>query len=149
MTRSTKRCSIGAAATAGLVLFAVLTFAQAKETYKARLSSVPVDAKSRPNLVGSGVLTAVLTGGKLSIDGSFEGLKGKATTASLRDGTATGVRGPAVHDLSATPGMSGRITGSVDLTSQQVEHFRMGRFYVQLYSENAPEGVLWGWFLKE
>jgi hypothetical protein len=130
-------------------LFALLASAQAPETFKARLSSVPVDAKSRANLVGSGVVTAVLTGYKLSIDGSFEGLKSKATTASLRDGIATGVRGPAVHDLSATAGMNGKITGSVDLTSKQVEDFKKGRFYVQLYSENAPEGVLWGWFLKE
>jgi hypothetical protein len=137
------------AAGAGFALFALLAIAQGRETFKARLSSMPVDAKSRPNLVGSGMVTAVLTGSKLSIDGSFEGLKGKATTASLRVGPAIGVRGSAVRDLTVTAGMSGTITGSVDLTSAQVEHFKKGGFYVQLHSENAPDGVLWGWFLKE
>jgi CHRD domain len=142
-----KRYSISAAA--GFAAFALFAFAQGSNTYKARLSSTPVDAKSRPNLVGSGTVTAVLTGSKLSVNGSFEGLKGKATTASLHDGAATGVRGPAVHDLTVTSETSGTIAGSMDLTPQQVEHFKKGRFYVQLHGESAPDGVLWGWFLKE
>ena len=71
---------------AALALLGLLAPAQDRETFKARLSSLPVDAKSRPNLVGSGTVTAVLTGRVCLITGSFEGLRGKATTASLHDG---------------------------------------------------------------
>ena len=42
----------------------------------------------------------------------------------------------------------GAITGSIDLTPDQVKSLREGRLYVELASEKAPEGNLWGWILK-
>jgi hypothetical protein len=129
------------------VLIGLLAFAQGRESFKAQLSALPADAKTRPNLAGSGLVRAALDGTKLSIDGSFEGLKTKATTASLHDGIATGVRGPSIYDLTVTSGMSGAITGSFNLTPEQVEHLKKGRLYIQLHTENASDGALWGWFL--
>src|SRR5277367_3758901 len=74
--------------------------AQNTETFKARLSAMPADARTRADLAGSGSVTAVLTGTKLTISGSFEGMRAAATTASLHGSVAAGVRGPAIGDLS-------------------------------------------------
>jgi hypothetical protein len=122
--------------------------APAQETFKARLSPLPADAKTRPDLAGSGTVTAVLTGTKLAINGSFDGLKTPAVVARLHNGVAAGVRGPAIQDLTITKAVSGTITGSVELSAAQIANFKKGGLYVQLASEKTPDGTLWGWFLK-
>lgn len=147
-----KRWSMAAAIAAGLVCLVLVVAgrlsAQAQETYKARLSPLPADAKTRPDLVGSGSVTAVLAGMKLTINGSFAGLKTPAVTARLHNGVAAGVRGAAIQDLTVTKAVSGTITGSAELTSEQIANFKKGGLYVQLASEKTPDGTLWGWFLK-
>jgi CHRD domain len=122
--------------------------AQNNATFKARLSPLPADARTRADLAGSGSASAVLSGTKLAITGSFEGLRAAATTASLHTSLAAGVRGPAIGDLTISKAASGTITGSIELTPQQLTSLPKGGLYVQIYSEKAPEGVLWGWFLK-
>ena len=122
--------------------------AQAPEKFKARLAFVPYDAAQRANIGGSGAAVGTLTGRKLMITGTFDGLKSNATTARLHLSPVTGVRGPAVGDLEVSKATSGMIGGSLDLTPVQVEGLRQGRFYVQLHSEKAPDGNLWGWLLK-
>jgi hypothetical protein len=119
-----------------------------QETFKARLALVPSDLKTRPDITGGGTATAVLSGTKVTITGTFEGLKTAATMAQLRSGIATAVRGPVVQDLTITKATSGSISGSFDLTPQQADALRKGKMYVQLHSEKAPEGNLWGWLLK-
>jgi hypothetical protein len=74
-----------------------LAAAQSRETFKARLSAVPADARTRAELAGSGAATAVLEGSKLSVTGSFEGLRTAATMAQLHNAVAAGVRGPKGH----------------------------------------------------
>ena len=59
------------------------------------------------------------------------------------------MRGPAIADLTATAGTSGTITGSIELTKQQIDDLVAGRLYLQLHSEKAPDGNLWGWLLPE
>src|SRR5579863_3983556 len=108
--------------------------AQTRETFKARLSPVPADARTRADLTGSGSATAVLEGSKLAITGSFDGLKTVATTANLHSAVAAGVRGPVIADLTIAQATSGMITGSVDLTSQQLESLRHGGLYVEIHS---------------
>jgi hypothetical protein len=54
-----------------------------------------------------------------------------------------------VFDLTVTPGTSGKISGSLDLSPSQVEDLARERFYVQLHSEKAPDGNLWGWLLVQ
>ena len=130
-----------------LALTAVL-IAQSGETYKARLAAVAADARTRPQLAGMGSASAVLTGSKLTITGSFDGLLSPATTAQLRAGVAAGVRGPVVQELTISKAVSGTISGSADLTPQQVETLHKGGLYVQIFSEKAAEGVLWGWLLR-
>ena len=137
-----------AALTLGILILADnAPLAQSAATYKGRLSPVPVAAAS-PNVTGVGSVTATLTGNKLAISGIFEGLASPATLAKLHR-APKGIRGPAVFDLTITPGTSGKIDGSVDLSPAQVEDLARERFYVQLHSEKAPDGNLWGWLLVQ
>jgi hypothetical protein len=118
------------------------------DTFKAHLSALPADAKTRADLAGSGSISAVLAGTKLAISGSFDGLRAAATAASLHSAVAAGVRGPAIGDLTISKAAGGTISGSIELTPQQLASLRKGGLYVQIQSEKAPDGVLWGWFLR-
>ncbi|SRR6266849_1225667 len=131
-----------------VVLVGVSALAQGQETFKARLSPVAMDATMKANVAGTGSVSAVLAGAKLSIAGSFDGLRSPATVAHLHQGVATGVRGPAILDLTVSNATNGTIAGSFDLTTEQVENLRKGRLYVQIHSEKAPDGNLWGWLLR-
>lgn len=128
--------------------FALSLAAQTGESFKARLSALPADAKTRAELAGSGSASAALKGTKLEITGSFEGLRSAATSASLHSAVMAGVRGPAIAELTISKAASGTISGSIDLTPEQVTSLHKGGLYVQIHSEKAPDGVLWGWFLK-
>src|ERR1017187_9779372 len=137
-----KQCAVLAAITLTLA-------AQTRDTYKARLSALPADARTRAAMAGSGSATATLEGSKLSITGSFEGLVSSATTAELHSAVAAGVRGPVIAPLTIPKATSGTITGSIDLTPPQLTSLQHGGLYVQIQSEKVPDGVLWGWFLKK
>ena len=128
-----------------VTLFAAV---QAEERFKGRLSPVPIDARMRANVTGAGSVSAVLTGTRLSISGTFGGLAGPATVARLHQGVATGVRGPALSELTISKAPSGALSGTVTLTAEQVENLKKGKFYIQIHSEKAPEGNLWGWLLR-
>ena len=129
-----------------IVLFTQRTGAQSSRTFKARLSAVPVAAFSA-NVVGTGAVTATLSGTKLTVNGTFDGLATPATVARIHKSPKPGIRGPALFDLTVTKGTSGTITGTFDLTAAQVQEVSQGRYYVQLHSEKAPDGNLWGWLL--
>ena len=131
-----------------ILLVAWSALAQSGETFKARLSTVPVDATMLPTITGSGSLKAGLAGNKLTISGTFEGLRSPATRASIHVGPQKGIRGPAAHDLVVTKDKTGSITGSVELSPSEIEDLRNGRLYVQIDSERAPDGNLWGWLLR-
>ncbi len=136
----------------GQVLAAVvLTWtlaAHGQETFKTRLSPVPIDAQLAPTVTGHGSVSAVLAGTKLMVTGSFEGLRSPALAAHLYQSKVTGIRGVVIHELTVTKAMNGNISGSVDLAPAEVEALRKGMVYVQIHSEGAPEGNLWGWLLK-
>jgi hypothetical protein len=133
-----------------LVLLAVTTVtAQAPKTFKARLGTVPVEAATIASLTGSGAVTATLTGNKLVVSGTFKGLQAPATMARLHV-APMGLRGPAMLDLVVPmKATSGTISGDLTLTPIQLDHLMRNRVYVQLHSEKAPEGNLWGWLLPE
>lgn len=120
--------------------------AQTTETFKARLSPVPIDLSMMATIAGSGSLTATLAGKQLTITGMFEGLRSPATTAQIHRGPK-GIRGPAILDLTVTKSAKGTISGSLELTPEQIADLRNGRLYVQIQSERAPDGNLWGWLL--
>jgi hypothetical protein len=125
--------------------------AQTGDTYTARLGWVPTTPADRPNVIGKGSATGTLAGRKLTISGSFDGLAAPATVARLHQGIAKGARGSAIGDLTVTQGASGKLSGAIDLTADQVEALKQGKLYVQLHTAKGvpPDGsTLWGWFLK-
>ncbi len=119
---------------------------QNAQTFKARLSPMPVDATNQAGTTGLGAVTAVLAGTKLSVSGTFSGLQTPATIAQVHVGPK-GISGPAVLDLTVTKATSGTLQGELMLTSAQVEHLKRGRLYIQIHSEKAPDGNLRGWLL--
>lgn len=147
-----KRSTVAIAIVLATILAAGSAVAQSGDKYTARLGWVPVaGGPDRANVTGKGMATAVLSGRKLTITGSFEGLAAPATVARLHRGVAKGARGNPIADLTITKAASGMLSGSVDLTAEQVESLKQGRLYVQVHSEKgvAPDGSnLWGWFLK-
>src|SRR5262249_2918183 len=101
---------------AGLLLCAAPIASQSPERYKVRLTTVPMDGGMRNTVAGNGSASAMLAGTKLSITGTFDGLKSPATSAQLHSGVAKGVRGNAVADLTVSKATKGAISGSIDLT---------------------------------
>lgn len=125
--------------------------AQQPKAFKARLSPVPIDMSMQATVAGVGAVNATLAGTKLSINGTFEGLKSPATIAQLHKSAARGVRGPVVFDLvvTKTDAASGTLAGAFDLTPVQATDLQSGRLYVQLHSEKAADGNLWGWLMPQ
>ena len=133
---------------AALTALAVCAMAQSPVTFKTRLAPVALDAAMKTNVAGSGSVSATLTGTKLTIDGTFDGLRSPATEAQVHQGSAAGVRGGVILNLTVSKATSGDISGSFDLTGEQIDSFKKGKWYVQIDSEKAPQGNLWGWLLK-
>ena len=121
---------------------------QSAEVFKARLSPVPISIAMMATIAGSGSLTATLQGKQLTSQGTFEGLRSPATTAQIHRGPK-GIRGPVISnfELTVTKAPKGTISGTIELTPDQVVDLRSGQWYVQIQSERAPDGNLWGWLL--
>jgi hypothetical protein len=114
--------------------------------FRARLSMVPIDLAMQSNIAGRGRVSATLAGSTLTVTGDFADLKTPATVARVHVGTK-GIRGPAIFELTVSKATSGTIAGTFELTPQQVQDVKNSRMYVQLHSEKAPDGNLWGWLL--
>jgi hypothetical protein len=121
---------------------------QPNKTFKARLSPVPVDLAMMANIAGSGSAIAVLAGNTLTINGTFDGLKSPATMAQMHKSPVAGVRGPVVFDLVVSGTTSGTIKGTITVTPAQIADLEKRRLYIQIHSEKAPEGNLWGWLIE-
>ena len=134
------------AAVALLTAMSVVIDAQAPQ-YRARLAIVPIDIAMQATIAGSGAVTGTLKGSTLTINGTFSGLRTAATVARVHRSPRTAMRGVPIGDLTATAATSGTIGGTIELTKEQVEDLAAGRLYVQLHSEKAPDGNLWGWLL--
>lgn len=132
-----------------LALWASVAFGADETSFRARLSMVPIDPATAASVTGIGEADATLRGETLVISGTFKGLQGPATAARLHAGSFTGVRGEPFADLTVTKSTAGSISGSVELTPAQVDALRAGRVYIQIHSEAAPDGNLWGWLLSD
>jgi CHRD domain len=131
-----------------LVMSLLPASAQNEVRYKVRLAPVPLDIAMRSTVAGSGSATAVLKGTLLTINGTFEELRSPATTARLHQGPTMGLRGMPFADLMISKATNGTITGSVTLSPEQARALERGRVYLQISSERAPDGNLWGWFVR-
>ena len=135
-------------AVAALLCFTLSAAAQNEEKFKIRLTPVPLDGVMRATVAGAGAGSATLAGSKLTVTASFEGMPSAATTAKIHRGVATGVRGSSFLDLTVTRAAKGTISGAFDLAPDQVDSLKKGKLYIQISSEKAPDGTLWGWILK-
>jgi opacity protein-like surface antigen len=142
--RRARRILLCATAFAGAVLAAA---ADAQQSFNVRLRPVPIEASTAANTTGAGEAKAEIVGSRLTLRGNFAGLKGPATAARLHQGAVTGVRGPAFADVTVPTATSGAFNAEVSLTAAQVEGLRQGHIYLQIHSETAPDGNLWGWLL--
>jgi hypothetical protein len=134
--------------TRGRTQTAAATSAQATSKFRARLAPVPIDIVMQSAIAGRGMVTATLAGTTLTIAGTFADLKTPATVARIHVGPK-GIRGPAVLDLTVSKATSGTIAGTFELTPEQRDDLRSSRLYVQVHSEKAPDGNLWGWLLPQ
>src|SRR5436305_12617894 len=99
-------------------VIALTLFAQAAAppptTFRGRLSPVPVETSTASRITGAGSVTATLVDNKLTIAGTFQGMKSNATLAQVHMG-ARGVRGPVEFDLTIDKSPSGNINGVITL----------------------------------
>lgn len=133
------------------VLIALLSLATlaAAEKYQAYLSPMPFTDATQPFMTGKGTASATLDGDTLSISGSFAGLSGPATKARLSLSRGPGIPGDPVIDLTLTGDVAGKVAGQIKLDPSQLAALRGRRLYIQIDSEKAPSGHLWGWLLEE
>ena len=131
-----------------VLVLTVPVAAQNEVRYKVRLAPVPLDVAMRNTVAGRGAGTAVLKGMSLTVTGTFDGLRSPATTARLYLGPAMGIRGMPFADLMISKATNGMISGSVTLTADQVRALDRSRIYLQIASTGAPDGNLWGWFVR-
>ncbi|HEX3703674.1 MAG TPA: CHRD domain-containing protein [Vicinamibacterales bacterium] len=134
---------------AGLLACGSVAHMEGGDRFRARLSMVPIDISMRTAIAGVGAATADVTGSTLKIVGSFEGLRSPAVSAQLHEGSKKGLRGPALFPLTITHDTKGTIAGSIELTSAHLAALRAGHCYIELSSEKAPDGNLWGWLLPD
>lgn len=122
--------------------------AQSARSFAARLSVVPITVAMQETVSGRGSAKGLLRGNTLTIEGVFEGLRSPATVARLHLAPRA-VRGPAVIDLTVSKDTSGTISGTAELTTRQVQALEKSALYIQIHSEKAPDGNLWGWLLPQ
>jgi len=117
-------------------------------TFATRLSVVPLTVAMQETVAGQGSVTAVLAGNRLTIEGKFAGLRSPATAARLHLAPRA-MRGEAIAELTVSKTTSGTLKGSVDLTDRQRDALEKLSLYIQITSEKAPEGNLWGWLIPQ
>ncbi|MEI7790002.1 MAG: CHRD domain-containing protein [Alphaproteobacteria bacterium] len=117
------------------------------DSYVANLGPMPLDQANNKDKLGRGEATATLDGKTLTITGSFGGLPSPATRAHLIVGLAIGVPGTESLDLTVSPADSGTVSGTLTVNAKQAAAFRTGKLYIQIDSQKAPTGNLWGWLL--
>lgn len=119
----------------------------ADETFDVRLSPTPRDASMKTQIAGHGTARITLRGMKLTIAGNFSAFPSPATRAALHRGPAVALRGPAIHDLTVSSSTSGALTAEIVLSADELAALEAGQLYIQIDSELAPEGNIWGWLL--
>ncbi len=131
-----------------LVLTLALAAAQAPPgAMRARLSPLPTDLAMQETIAGLGAATATLAGTTLTVEGTYRGLRSAATTVRVYESPRPGLRGPLVGEFASGGGTMGTFKGTVTLTREQAAAFGTGLLYVQVQSEKAPDGNLWGWLM--
>ena len=130
---------------AACLIFAFSFASAAAQEYQGDLDPAPHDFSNRDDVVGIGIVSAMLSGTTLTITGNFSGLSSPATAAHLRMGLAKGVPGATIAELNATHAAKGEISGTVKLSSAQIAALKRGALYIQLDSVKGTDGNSWAW----
>jgi hypothetical protein len=137
-----------AVAVAAILVFGSANATAQTKTFGGRLSPVPITVAMQDVVAGRGSVTAVLTGNRLAIEGTFDGLRSPATVAHLHV-APRGIRGPAVADIMVPGATMGNFKAVVELSDAQRQALEKNSLYIQIHSQKAPDGNLWGWFLPQ
>ena len=114
------------------------------DSFRARLSPLPVNRATVSTITGVGQVRATLDGNQLTVTGTYRGMSSPATAAHLHNGRP-GQPGPLAQGLDVSTSPEGEIAGTVELTDEQVAALRAQSLYVQVHSEGNPAGELRGW----
>ncbi len=117
------------------------------DSFRARLSPLPVSRQTVRTITGLGQVRATLDGNRLTVAGTYQGMSSPATAAHLHFG-APGRPGPVEQQLQVTTSPQGQISGTLDLTDDQVDALQGQSLYVQIHSEGNPAGELRGWIFN-
>lgn len=135
------------ALTAAVLLATNVIVAQGGESFKGRLTSLPVDAVIAPTMTGSGSASATLQGTTLTITGEFKDLNSPATIAHVHR-APRGMRGPVAFPLTVTKAGAGTFEGKLTLSAAQIADLKKGWYYIQIHTEKNADGQLRGWLLQ-
>jgi bifunctional N-acetylglucosamine-1-phosphate-uridyltransferase/glucosamine-1-phosphate-acetyltransferase GlmU-like protein len=100
---------------------------------------VPTNAST-----GTGSVTVTLnrTTGAVSVTGNFSGLSSNATAAHIHGPAAIGSNAAVLIPLTIPQSTSGSVTGSGTMTQIQMNDMIGGMTYVNVHSEDFPDGEL-------
>jgi hypothetical protein len=121
--------------------------AQTPPVMRARLATVPIDIAMQETITGMGSASGSLAGTTLTVEGQYRGLMSPATSVRVYESARMGMRGTLVGEFPSGGGTAGTFKGTVTLSRDQAAAFAKGLLYVQVQSEKAPDGNLWGWLL--
>ena len=117
--------------------------------YRARLSEVPVTPQTYRTITGVGEVFATLNGSTLTLNGTYEGMSSAATVAHIHNAPKA-MNGPPIGAIEVTTAPSGEVSGSLELTPEQVQALQDEELYIVIHSENNPGGEIRGWlFARE
>ncbi|MCH7856477.1 MAG: PQQ-binding-like beta-propeller repeat protein [Gemmatimonadetes bacterium] len=114
------------------------------DSFRARLSPVPVNGRTVRTITGVGQVRATLAGNRLTVRGTYRGMSSPAIAAHLHIGLP-GEQGPVAQPLEVSTSPEGDIAGTVELTDEQTAALQAQSLYIQIHSEENPGGELRGW----
>ena len=121
---------------------------QNSQRFSGRLSVLPVDPVTVNSMSGEGHILGTLNDTNLVITGTFTGLSSPATAAHINQAPPAR-RGQARFTLEVTAGVHGTVTGNVVLSLGQIELLDSHSYYVQIHTENNPDGEIRGWLMPQ
>ena len=115
------------------------------ETYRARLSPMPVTPQTVDDITGEGEAILRLEGRRLTLSGTFSGMSSRAVAAHIHNGPPA-QPGPVLFQLALSEDdAGGSLSGEMTLSDEQLAMLQANALYVQVHSENNPGGELRGW----
>ena len=150
MSRHVPRSAIYLSTAVSLILVLCVNnlLGQTRDHFRGRLSILPVDFSTLSSMSGDGTVSAELEGNTLTIEVEFSGLSSPTTGIEIRN-AARGRRGNVALSFQAgvPKSTAGQFTQSVMLTNTQRTELHAERYYIQLQTEDNPDGELRAWLL--